>query len=88
MATMSTPACSFCRKRQDEVLQFVAVQPAYICDECAMLAVEMISIEHPDWRERLMEHWRCCPRDRAKRAEPSGCPTGEAPASSRSISRS
>ena len=51
---MSTPACSFCRKRQHAVLQLVAVPPAYICDECAMLAVEMISIEHPDWRERSM----------------------------------
>jgi hypothetical protein len=30
------------------------VPPAYICDECAMLAVQMISVQHPDWRERLM----------------------------------
>ncbi|HWZ37185.1 MAG TPA: ClpX C4-type zinc finger protein [Bradyrhizobium sp.] len=51
---MSTPACSFCRKKQGEVLQLVAVPPAYICDECAMLAVEMISVQHPDWRGRLM----------------------------------
>ena len=52
---MSTLACSFCHKKQGEVMQLVAVPPAYICDECAMLAVEMISIEHPDWRERLMK---------------------------------
>ena len=51
---MGTSACSFCRKKQEEVLQLVDVPPAYICDECAMLAVEMISIEHPDWRERLI----------------------------------
>jgi ATP-dependent protease Clp ATPase subunit len=51
---MSTPACSFCHQKQSDVLQLVAVPPAYICDECAMLAVEMISIQHPDWRERLM----------------------------------
>jgi ATP-dependent protease Clp ATPase subunit len=52
---MSTSACSFCHKTQSQVLQLVAVPPAYICDECAMLAVEMIAIEHPDWRERLMK---------------------------------
>lgn len=51
---MSTPGCSFCRKTQDEVMQLIAVPPAYICDECAMLAVQMISIQHPDWREQLM----------------------------------
>ena len=62
---MSTPACSFCRKRQDEVLQLVAVPPAYICDECAMLAVEMISIEHPDWRERLMRTLALLPTETA-----------------------
>jgi ATP-dependent Clp protease ATP-binding subunit ClpX len=65
MATMSTPACSFCRKRQDEVLQLVAVPPAHICDECAMLAVEMISIEHPDWRERLMRTLALLPKETA-----------------------
>lgn len=59
---MSTPACSFCRKRQHEVLQLVAVPPAYICDECAMLAVEMISIEHPDWRERLVRTLALLPK--------------------------
>jgi ATP-dependent protease Clp ATPase subunit len=62
MAMMSTPACSFCRKGQDEVLQLVAVPPVYICDECAMLAVEMISIEHPDWRERLMRTLALLPK--------------------------
>jgi ATP-dependent protease Clp ATPase subunit len=62
MAAMSTPTCSFCRKRPDEVLQLVAVPPAYICDECAMLAVEMISIEHPDWRERLMRTLALLPK--------------------------
>jgi ATP-dependent protease Clp ATPase subunit len=51
---MSTPACSFCGKPQSEVLRLVAGPQAFICDECAMLAVEMISIQHPDWRERLM----------------------------------
>jgi ATP-dependent protease Clp ATPase subunit len=62
MATMSTPACSFCRKPQSEALQLVAVPPAYICDECAMLAVEMISIEHPDWRDRLMRTLALLPK--------------------------
>ena len=51
---MSNPTCSFCHKPQSAVLQLVAVPPSYICDECAMLAVEMISVQHPDWRERLM----------------------------------
>ena len=59
---MSTSACSFCRKPQSEVLQLVAVPPAHICDECAMLAVEMISIEHPDWRERLMRTLALLPK--------------------------
>ena len=53
-ATMSTPACSFCGKKQSEVMQLVAGPQALICDECSMLAVEMISVEHPNWRERLM----------------------------------
>ena len=43
---MSTPTCSFCHKHQSQGLQLVAVPPAYICDECSMLAV--------DRRERLM----------------------------------
>jgi ATP-dependent protease Clp ATPase subunit len=59
---MSTPACSFCHKKQSEALQLVAVPPAYICDECAMLAVEMISIEHPDWGERLMRTLALLPK--------------------------
>ena len=50
--------CSFCHKSQDVVGKLISSPSdyprAYICDECAMLAVEMISIEHPDWRERLM----------------------------------
>ncbi len=62
MATMSTPACSFCRKPQHAALQLVAVPPAYSCDECAMLAVQMISIEHPDWRERLMRTLALLPK--------------------------
>jgi ATP-dependent protease Clp ATPase subunit len=59
---MSTAACSFCRKTQDEVMQLIAAPPAHICDECAMLAVEMISIEHPDWRERLMRTLALLPK--------------------------
>ena len=54
MGTMTTPACSFCGKPQDEALRLVAGPQAFICDECAMLAVQMISIQHPEWRERLM----------------------------------
>ena len=48
MAAVSTPSCSFRHKPQSQALQLVAVPPAYICDEHAMLAVAMISIEHPD----------------------------------------
>jgi len=51
---MTTSTCSFCGKKQSEVMLLVAGPQAFICDECAMLAVEMISVEHPDWRERLM----------------------------------
>ena len=51
---MSNTTCSFCHKPESQALQLVAVPPAYICDECAMLAVQMISLQHPDWRERLM----------------------------------
>jgi ATP-dependent protease Clp ATPase subunit len=51
---MTTSACSFCGKQQSEVMLLVAGPQAFICDECAMLAVQMISVEHPDWRERLM----------------------------------
>jgi ATP-dependent protease Clp ATPase subunit len=49
-----TSTCSFCGKMKREVMVLVAGPQGSICDECAMLAVEMISIEHPDWRERLM----------------------------------
>jgi len=59
---MSPSACSFCRKTQDKVMQLIAVPPACICDECAMLAVEMISIEHPDWGERLMRTLALLPK--------------------------
>jgi ATP-dependent protease Clp ATPase subunit len=59
---MSTSACSFCRKTQDKVMQLVAAPPSYICDECAMLAVEMISIEHPDWGERLIRTLALLPK--------------------------
>ena len=51
---MSTPACSFCGKKQSEVMQLVAGPQAFICDECSMLAVEMISVQHPEWRDRLV----------------------------------
>ena len=59
---MSAPACSFCHKPQSQAMQLVAVPPAYICDECAMLAVQMISIEHPAWRERLMRTLALLPK--------------------------
>ena len=51
---MTTPACSFCGKPQDEALRLVAGPQAFICDECAMRAVQMISVQHPEWRERLI----------------------------------
>lgn len=63
---MSISACSFCRKTQDDVMQLIAVPPAYICDECALLAAEMISIEHPDWRERLMRTLALLPKGPAE----------------------
>ncbi len=59
---MSGPACSFCGKTQSEVMQLVASPPVAICDECAMLAVQMISIKHPDWRERLMRTLALLPK--------------------------
>ena len=55
-------SCSFCGKKQSEVMQLVAAPPAVICDECAMLAVQMISIKHPDWRERLMRTLALLPK--------------------------
>jgi ATP-dependent protease Clp ATPase subunit len=53
---MTTQACSFCGKTQGEVMVLVAAPqaPVSICDECSMLAVEMISVQHPEWRERLV----------------------------------
>jgi ATP-dependent protease Clp ATPase subunit len=60
---MKALACSFCGKRQDEVMQLVASPPrATICDECALLAVEMICIEHPDWRDRVMRTLTLLPK--------------------------
>ena len=50
--------CSFCHKSKDSVRKLISSPSdyprAFICDECAMLAVQMISIQHPEWRERLM----------------------------------
>jgi len=53
---MTTRTCSFCGKKQGEVMALVAAPQALvcICDECSMLAVEMISVQHPDWREHLV----------------------------------
>ena len=51
---VTTSSCSFCGKTKNEVMVLVATPRAAICDECAMLAVEMISVDHLDWRERLM----------------------------------
>ena len=53
---MTPRACSFCGKKEDEVIALVAAPQAavYICDECSMLAVQMISVQNPDWRERLV----------------------------------
>ena len=59
---MTTSACSFCGKKQSEVMLLVAGPQAFICDECAMLAVEMISVEHPDWRGRLMRTLALLPK--------------------------
>ena len=50
---MSEPACSFCGKKQSEVMVLIAGARAFICDECAMLAVQMISVENIEWRDRL-----------------------------------
>ena len=63
---MTTPACSFCGKPQSEALRLVAGPQAFICDECAMLAVQMISIQHPEWRERLMRTLALLPDRRAE----------------------
>ena len=40
----------------------VAGPQASICEECAMLAVEMIGVEHPDWRDRLIRTLALLPR--------------------------
>jgi ATP-dependent protease Clp ATPase subunit len=56
------PQCSFCQKPQSEVLRLVAGPQAFICDECAMLAVQMISVQHPEWRERLMRTLALLPK--------------------------
>jgi ATP-dependent Clp protease ATP-binding subunit ClpX len=50
---MSEPACSFCGKKQSEVMVLIAGARAFICDECGMLAVQMISVENIEWRDRL-----------------------------------
>ncbi len=59
---MTTSACSFCGKGKNEVMVLVAGPKASICDECAMLAVEMIGVEHPDWRERLIRTLALLPK--------------------------
>ena len=56
------PHCSFCRKSQSEVLVLIAGPQGFICDECAMLAVQMISVDHPDWRDRLMRTLALLPK--------------------------
>jgi ClpX C4-type zinc finger len=48
----SVLCCSFCGKPKNEVLQLVAGPYAFICDECVLLCVGILT-EHPEWRERL-----------------------------------
>jgi ATP-dependent Clp protease ATP-binding subunit ClpX len=50
---MAEPVCSFCGKKQSEVMVLIAGARAFICDECAMLAVQMIGVENLEWRDRL-----------------------------------
>jgi ATP-dependent protease Clp ATPase subunit len=49
----SDPLCSFCGKPQHAVMQLIAGPRGFICDECVMLATEMIGVQHREWRERL-----------------------------------
>jgi ATP-dependent Clp protease ATP-binding subunit ClpX len=65
---MTTPTCSFCDKPQSEALRLVAGPQAFICDECAMLAVQMISVQHPEWRERLMRTLALLPNSTDKKS--------------------
>ncbi len=39
------PICSFCGKRQHEVLRMIAGVDAFICDECIMMCNEIIDME-------------------------------------------
>lgn len=61
---MTARTCSFCGKTQSEVIVLVAAPQGSvcICDECSMLVVEMISIQHPEWRERLLRTLELLPK--------------------------
>ena len=40
-----TPRCSFCGKKQGEVLKLIAGPDAYICNECVALCMEILGDE-------------------------------------------
>ena len=45
-ATQDPPVyCSFCGKSQDEVRKLIAGPTVYICDECVILSLKIISQE-------------------------------------------
>lgn len=45
-------ACSFCGKREPEVLQLIAGALGFICNECVQLCVGIIATQNPDWLDQ------------------------------------
>src|SRR5690242_3732132 len=39
---IAVPHCSFCRKSQRQVKRLISAPPAYICDECVAICVEVL----------------------------------------------
>jgi hypothetical protein len=49
---MEEPHCSFCGKRQHEIVKIIAGPEGFVCNECVQLCVEVIGTDHPEWLEQ------------------------------------
>jgi len=56
MAEKTKVACTFCHKSEDDVVATLAFpNDLNICDECIVLMVDIVSADHHDWRDRLID---------------------------------
>jgi ATP-dependent Clp protease ATP-binding subunit ClpX len=75
--TMAEDAhCSFCGKSEAEVKQLIAGARASVCDECVALAIEIIALRYPEWRDEQLKLLRDIRGKPAPDIEPADRPGG------------